>query len=130
MTLWITDGQAAERWNSATTDTSETDVPKQPEARPSDGLGGKHETPLLLPNDTKMKILNVFNAIKAHNGDIIRWLIRRDLSKAIERVRHVLSVAAIYNGDAVEHLEAAERHMRYARHLMRSNADVSDPRRA
>lgn len=30
------------------------------------GLGGKRETPLLLPNDTKIRFCNAFDAIKAH----------------------------------------------------------------
>ena len=29
-------------------------------------LGGKRETPLLLPNDTKIRFCNAFDAIKAH----------------------------------------------------------------
>lgn len=46
------------------------DVIEQPEpptaARSSDLLGGKRETPFLLPNDTKIRFCNAFDAIKAH----------------------------------------------------------------
>ena len=46
------------------------DVIEQPEpptaVRSSDLLGGKRETPLLLPNDTKIRFCNAFDAIKGH----------------------------------------------------------------
>lgn len=44
--------------------------PEPPTAvRSSDLLGGKRETPLLLPNDTKIRFCNAFHAMQKHLGN-------------------------------------------------------------
>ena len=49
------------------------DVIEQPEpptaVRSSDLLGGKRETPFLLPNDTKIRFCNALDALRSHAAE-------------------------------------------------------------